>query len=192
MHGAVALLDSRHRHARQVLRQRRLSSGRSALTSSKSRCHASVGAQQKTAGGLTVYDLRPLFEQYDALIKSCMSRLNKLETLGPSVSPAFLGRAPSWLNRNRNPPRKEGTRRTARPNWKRGSPPSKSGKTPACGTKPKSYRRLSGVTHDGGYWIAQRDTVRGAKPGDSTAWRLAVRRGKQGRKPPGKDGKDLR
>jgi hypothetical protein len=44
-----------------------------------------------------------------------------------------------------------------------------------------TYLKNSGVTWDGGYWIAQRENE-GESPGSgSPAWRLAVRRGKHGR-----------
>jgi hypothetical protein len=53
------------------------------------------------------------------------------------------------------------------------------------------YERSNGVSFDGGFWLCQR-AVRGEQPGNSTAWRLAVRRGKTGKEgPPGRDGKDL-
>ena len=43
-----------------------------------------------------------------------------------------------------------------------------------------TYDKSVGVSWDGGYWIAQQRTDH--QPGDtSTHWRLAVRRGKQGR-----------
>ena len=52
----------------------------------------------------------------------------------------------------------------------------------------KSYKRFSGVSFDGGFWLAQRDVARGEKPGVTSAWRLAVRRGRQGKEgQPGKD-----
>lgn len=41
------------------------------------------------------------------------------------------------------------------------------------------YERGDGVTFGGNYWIAQRDTF--DKPGESDAWRLAVRRGRDGK-----------
>lgn len=43
----------------------------------------------------------------------------------------------------------------------------------------QSYERGDGVTFGGNYWIAQRDTS--DKPGESDAWRLAVRRGRDGK-----------
>ncbi len=45
-----------------------------------------------------------------------------------------------------------------------------------------AYSQGDGVTWAGSFWIAQADT--GAKPGDSEDWRLAVKRGRDG-----KDGK---
>jgi integrin beta 3 len=54
----------------------------------------------------------------------------------------------------------------------------------------KDYPAGAGVTFKGAYWIAQKATK--VRPGDDTApsrdWRLAVKRGEDGR--PGKDGKD--
>ena len=51
----------------------------------------------------------------------------------------------------------------------------------------QAYRKENGVTYDGHYWIAKRDTM--ATPGGSPDdWRLAVRRGKQGRD--GRPGRD--
>jgi integrin beta 3 len=47
------------------------------------------------------------------------------------------------------------------------------------------YRKASGVTHGGSFWIAQEDTR--DRPGESKAWRMAVRRGSDGKD--GKDGK---
>jgi hypothetical protein len=41
------------------------------------------------------------------------------------------------------------------------------------------YERGDGVTAGGNYWIAQKDTA--AKPGESDDWRLAVRRGRDGK-----------
>lgn len=43
----------------------------------------------------------------------------------------------------------------------------------------QSYERGDGVTFGGNYWIAQRDTS--DKPGESDAWRLAVRKGRDGK-----------
>jgi hypothetical protein len=43
----------------------------------------------------------------------------------------------------------------------------------------RSYERGDGVTFDGSYWIAQRDTK--DKPGTSDAWRLAVKKGRDGK-----------
>lgn len=45
----------------------------------------------------------------------------------------------------------------------------------------KSYRINHGVTHSGSYWIAQRSTQPGEKPGSGNCWRLAVKAGKDGR-----------
>jgi collagen type III alpha len=51
----------------------------------------------------------------------------------------------------------------------------------------KTYDAFDGVTWDGHFWIAQQETSE--EPGEGNpAWRLAVRRGKQGRE--GKQGKD--
>lgn len=47
----------------------------------------------------------------------------------------------------------------------------------------KAYERGDTVTFGGGLWIAQKETK--AKPGDGDDWRLAVRRGRDGK--PGKD-----
>lgn len=57
----------------------------------------------------------------------------------------------------------------------------------------QTYAQAVGVTHDGGYWVSQRQTS--DQPGDGNAsWRLAVHRGRQGRQgergpqgPPGRD-----
>lgn len=56
-----------------------------------------------------------------------------------------------------------------------------------CGVwKERSYRKGSGVTWGGSFWIAQRDTE--AKPDtQDSGWRLAVKRGRDGRD--GRDGK---
>lgn len=43
----------------------------------------------------------------------------------------------------------------------------------------RSYERGDGVTFDGSYWIAQRDTK--DKPSTSDAWRLAVKKGRDGK-----------
>jgi hypothetical protein len=43
----------------------------------------------------------------------------------------------------------------------------------------QSYERGDGVTFGGNYWIAQKDTA--DKPGESDGWRLAVRRGRDGK-----------
>jgi integrin beta 3 len=48
----------------------------------------------------------------------------------------------------------------------------------------KSYEVGDGVTYGGSFWIAQDETQ--TKPGESSAWRLAVKQGREGR--PGKDG----
>lgn len=53
----------------------------------------------------------------------------------------------------------------------------------------KSYSAGNGVTADGSFYIAQRATQSAPGPADSSGdWRLAVRRGKQGRD--GRPGKD--
>jgi hypothetical protein len=44
----------------------------------------------------------------------------------------------------------------------------------------KVYQRGDGITFDGGFWVAQTGTSDAPCDG-STAWRLAVRRGKAGR-----------
>ena len=42
------------------------------------------------------------------------------------------------------------------------------------------YAKAVGVTHDGGFWVSQWETTE--PPGEgSSAWRLALHRGKQGR-----------
>lgn len=46
-----------------------------------------------------------------------------------------------------------------------------------------SYEQGDGVTFAGSFWIAQKDTS--SKPGESSDWRLAVKRGQDGR-----DGRD--
>lgn len=51
-------------------------------------------------------------------------------------------------------------------------------------TEDKSYQRGNGVTENGSFWLAKRNTMFGEKPGASDAWRLAVKRGR--------DGKDVR
>lgn len=57
-------------------------------------------------------------------------------------------------------------------------------------TAGATYAAGAGVSWDGGYWIAK--TLTSDQPGSSDAWRLAVRRGKQGKEGPrGKDGRDL-
>ena len=58
-------------------------------------------------------------------------------------------------------------------------------------TDGEVYEAGDGTTHHGHYWIAQEKTT--DQPGEgSPSWRLAVRRGKQGREgkqgPPGRDG----
>jgi hypothetical protein len=45
----------------------------------------------------------------------------------------------------------------------------------------KTYKTGNGVSESGSFWIAKRDTTFGEKPGASDAWRLAVKRGKDGR-----------
>ena len=50
-----------------------------------------------------------------------------------------------------------------------------------------SYLKGNGVTWGGNFWICQRATT--DKPGDSTDWRLAVRKGRDGKD--GRDGVDL-
>jgi collagen type III alpha len=50
------------------------------------------------------------------------------------------------------------------------------------------YPKDAGTTWDGHYWIAQTQTSE--QPGVSSAWRMAVRRGKQGRE--GKPGPPCR
>lgn len=53
-------------------------------------------------------------------------------------------------------------------------------------TADKVYARGTGVSHGGGFWVAQCETRR--EPADGNRdWRLAVHRGK-----PGRDGRDLR
>lgn len=59
----------------------------------------------------------------------------------------------------------------------------------AAGT---TYAKGSGVSWDGGYWIATA-TTRAQPGGGSPDWRLAVRRGHKGAEgKPGKDGRDFR
>lgn len=45
----------------------------------------------------------------------------------------------------------------------------------------KSYAAGSGVTDEGSYWIAKRAAGVGEAPGQCDAWRLAVKRGRDGR-----------
>lgn len=49
----------------------------------------------------------------------------------------------------------------------------------------KSYEAGDGVTFAGSYWIAQADTAE--KPGEGHGWRLAVKRGRDGKDAPGRD-----
>ena len=42
-----------------------------------------------------------------------------------------------------------------------------------------AYSAGHGVTHDGSYWLAQRATM--ARPGSNADWRLAVKRGRDGK-----------
>lgn len=44
-----------------------------------------------------------------------------------------------------------------------------------------TYRRGQAVSFDGSLWIALRDTQSGEEPGQSKAWQLAVKRGRDGR-----------
>lgn len=60
------------------------------------------------------------------------------------------------------------------------------------------YLKGHGTTFGGSFWIAQKDAPQG-KPGLSDDWRLAVKRGRDGKDgapgekgAPGRDGKDLR
>ena len=54
-----------------------------------------------------------------------------------------------------------------------------------------TYPKAAGVSWEGGYWIAKRQTS--DQPGQGDAWRLAVRRGNRGKDGPrGKDGQDFR
>jgi integrin beta 3 len=46
----------------------------------------------------------------------------------------------------------------------------------------RAYEQGDGVTYGGDYWIATRQTAAGDKPGDCDAWRLAVRKGRDGRR----------
>jgi hypothetical protein len=61
----------------------------------------------------------------------------------------------------------------------------------------QKYDRGDGVTLQGSYWIAQKDTT--AKPGESTDWRMAVKKGRDGKDgergqkgEPGQKGRDGR
>ena len=45
-----------------------------------------------------------------------------------------------------------------------------------------AYEKGDGVTYGGDYWIAVRSAAAGEKPGESDAWRLAVRKGRDGRR----------
>ena len=45
-----------------------------------------------------------------------------------------------------------------------------------------TYEKGDGVTYGGDYWIAVREVAAGEKPGESDAWRLAVRKGRDGRR----------
>jgi hypothetical protein len=44
------------------------------------------------------------------------------------------------------------------------------------------YQKGAGVSYRGSYWIAQQDTTQ--KPGDGPDWRLAVKRGRNGKDAP--------
>lgn len=44
-----------------------------------------------------------------------------------------------------------------------------------------AYRKNHGTTHAGSYWIAQRATQPGEKPGAGNCWRLAVKAGRDAR-----------
>ena len=46
----------------------------------------------------------------------------------------------------------------------------------------RGYERGDGVTYGGDYWFAVKDVAPGEKPGSSDAWRLAVRKGRDGRR----------
>lgn len=61
----------------------------------------------------------------------------------------------------------------------------------------QTYERGDGVTRDGSFWIAQKDTA--AKPGESPDWRMAVKKGRDGKDgerglkgEPGQKGRDGR
>lgn len=45
----------------------------------------------------------------------------------------------------------------------------------------RSYARGQGTTFDGSFWLAKRSTTFGERPGGCDAWRLAVKRGRDGR-----------
>jgi integrin beta 3 len=45
-----------------------------------------------------------------------------------------------------------------------------------------AYEAGDGVTYGGDYWFAQRAAAPGESPGKSDAWRLAVRKGRDGRR----------
>ena len=46
----------------------------------------------------------------------------------------------------------------------------------------RGYEQGDGVTYGGDYWTAVRDAAPGEKPGESDAWRLVVRKGRDGRR----------
>ena len=46
----------------------------------------------------------------------------------------------------------------------------------------RGYEHGDGVTYGGDYWTAVRDAAPGEKPGESDAWRLVVRKGRDGRR----------
>jgi hypothetical protein len=46
----------------------------------------------------------------------------------------------------------------------------------------RAYEQGDGVTYGGDYWIAVREASEDDKPGASDAWRLAVRKGRDGRR----------
>lgn len=45
----------------------------------------------------------------------------------------------------------------------------------------KGYRNGNGVSHDGSFWLAKRDTLPGERPGACDGFRLAVKRGRDGK-----------
>lgn len=47
-------------------------------------------------------------------------------------------------------------------------------------SQTKLYERGDGVTQDGQFWVARQNTM-GEQPGTSKSWRLAVRKGRDGR-----------